>query len=72
MSAVPDCNAALGSADEALGLRIGALFGILLTSALGIAVPFVCSIADLPAISYVRAFAGGVVLATGVLHRRIN
>ena len=65
MESIPECDAALGSANQALGLRIGALFGILCTSALGVAVPFVCRVADLAAISYVRAFAGGVVLATG-------
>ena len=49
-----------------LGLRIGGLFGILVCSSIGVAIPFVVNVEKRSSLFFLlRAFAGGVVLATG-------
>ena len=49
-----------------LGLRIGALFGILAVSTVGISIPYFAYTVKLNSLFFVlRAFAAGVVLTTG-------
>ena len=49
-----------------LGLRIGGLFGTLVASAMGVIVPFLANVEKRGTLFFLlRAFAGGVVLATG-------
>ena len=49
-----------------LGLRIGALFGILAVSAVGVMIPYFTYTAKLHSVFFLlRAFAAGVVLTTG-------
>lgn len=56
--------------DDLLGLRLGGLFGILALSALGVTVPFFAYTAKLETFFFfLRAFASGVVLTTGLLSR---
>ena len=49
-----------------LGLRVGGLFGILVASAIGVTIPFLANVEKHGTLFFLlRAFAGGVVLATG-------
>ena len=49
-----------------LGLRLGGTFGILFVSAFGVALPYFTSVARFDSLIFLlKAFAGGVVLATG-------
>ncbi len=59
-----DCLAP--GAEGMLGLRIGGLFGILVSSAVGVMIPYFAYSKELKSLFFLlRAFAAGVVLTTG-------
>ena len=61
-----ECSATSIDSNEMLGLRLGGIFGILLVSSLGIALPYFTNFARFSTLIFMmKAFAGGVVLATG-------
>ena len=64
LSAYPTCFAP--GDPGLLGLRIGALFGILAVSAVGVSIPYFAYTVKLNSLFFLlRAFAAGVVLTTG-------
>ncbi|KAL3145570.1 low-affinity Zn(2+) transporter zrt2 [Trebouxia sp. C0010 RCD-2024] len=64
-----DCSGEGDLYEPLVGLRVGALFGILAVSSIGVFLPFFTYTAKLnKAYFLVRAFAGGVVLVTGFVH----
>lgn len=71
LSQYPTCLAP--GANGLLGLRLGALFGILAVSTIGIAIPYFTYTVKLGNIFFLlRAFAAGVVLTTGSVPRRLH
>jgi hypothetical protein len=67
INASPELPACYSPGDQGLlGLRIGALFGILVVSTIGVCIPFFTYKAKLNSVYFLlRAFAAGVVLTTG-------
>ena len=67
-----ECSATSIDSNEMLGLRIGGMFGILLVSSLGIALPYFTKFERFSTLIFMmKAFAGGVVLATGTTSCRL-
>ncbi len=64
-----DCSSAAAPSGSLLGLRVGALFGILAVSTIGVFIPLITSSQRVNGPFFiVRAAAAGVVLATGYVH----
>lgn len=60
------CAAVYLHAGELLALRLGGLVAILVAGSVGVALPFFTNVARLHNVLFLmRAFAGGVVVATG-------
>ncbi|CAI7766844.1 unnamed protein product [Closterium sp. NIES-53] len=63
-----ECAVSGGSGAEALSWRIGGMFGILVCSLIGFALPFLLRKQHRSILFFFRTFAAGVVLAVAIVH----